>query len=207
MEISREVYAIPLARIDQSFFVARDHIERIENRQYFHHEQQNIGLVAAWQVLELDEPKLSLQSLPVIILSDRSNRYGLVVDRFLGEKELVVQDLDPRLGKVTDILAGAVLEDGSPILILDVEDMVRSIDNLLSGGRLTKLADLKPEEKGSQRNGFWLSTIRLLSVKWNAVYLKTKVTTWRQLSTAWMDGMPFAWGIMILSSPMSTCLA
>jgi two-component system sensor histidine kinase and response regulator WspE len=29
--------------------------------------------------------------------------------------------------------------DGSPVLIVDVEDMVRSIDNLLSGGRLRKV--------------------------------------------------------------------
>ena len=32
-----------------------------------------------------------------------TTRYGLVVDRFLGERELVVQPLDPRLGKIKDI--------------------------------------------------------------------------------------------------------
>ena len=60
----------------------------------------------------------------------------------IGEKELVVQDLDPRLGKVPNLMAGSLLEDGSPVLILDVEDLVRSIDHLLKGGRLTQLAYL-----------------------------------------------------------------
>ena len=75
-------------------------------------------------------------ALPVIVVSDRLNCYGLVVDRFLGESDLVVQPLDPRLGKVPDITAVALMEDGSPILIIDVEDMVRSVDNLLFGRRL-----------------------------------------------------------------------
>jgi two-component system sensor histidine kinase and response regulator WspE len=62
--------------------------------------------------------------------------YGLVVDRFLGERELVVQPLDRRLGKIKDISAGALLEDGSPALILDAEDLVQSVEKLISTARL-----------------------------------------------------------------------
>jgi len=61
------------------------------------------------------------------------------VDRFLGERELVVQPLDPRLGKIKDISAAALMEDGSPVLIVDVEDLVRSIEKLASGGTLAKV--------------------------------------------------------------------
>ena len=43
---------------------------------------------------------------------------GLVVDRFLGGRELVVRPLDPRLGKIKDISAAALLEDGAPVLIV-----------------------------------------------------------------------------------------
>src|SRR5260221_7916407 len=78
-------------------------------------------------------------SLPVVVLGDRASRYGLVVDRFLGERELVVQPLDPRLGKVKDISAAALMEDGSPVLIVDVEDMVRSIEKLAAGGMLARV--------------------------------------------------------------------
>src|SRR5262249_4891222 len=61
------------------------------------------------------------------------------VDRFLGERELVVQPLDGRLGKVKDIGAAALMEDGAPVLIVDVEDLVRSIENIISGSRLSKV--------------------------------------------------------------------
>src|SRR6185436_14669451 len=67
---------------------------------------------------------------------DERHAYGLVVDRFLGERELVVQPLDAQLGKIKDIAAGALMEDGSPVLIVDTEDLIRSMDKLSSAGRL-----------------------------------------------------------------------
>lgn len=147
VEIAGEAYAFPLARIDQAFLIAREKINFIENRQFFQYEGQNIGLISAWEVLELNEPHLKLERLPVIVLSERLNSYGLVVDRFIGEKELVVQELDPRLGKIPDIVAGAIMEDGSPILIIDIEDIIRSIDYMLSGGRLAKVSYSHEEVK------------------------------------------------------------
>jgi two-component system sensor histidine kinase and response regulator WspE len=72
--------------------------------------------------------------------SPRSNRYGVVVDRFLGAQDLVVRPLDSRLGKVQDINAAALMEDGSIVLIVDVDDLVRSIDKLLAGKELSKIA-------------------------------------------------------------------
>jgi two-component system sensor histidine kinase and response regulator WspE len=57
----------------------------------------------------------------------------------LGERELVVQPLDPRLGKVKDISAAALMEDGAPVLIVDVDDIVRSIERLIALGTLTNV--------------------------------------------------------------------
>ena len=136
VEIAGEPYAFPLARIDRALMLARDDIAVVAARQYFTLDGQHIGLVSAHQILEVQESMASGEALPVIVVSDRLNCYGLVVDRFLGESNLVVQPLDPRLGKVPDITAAALMEDGSPILIIDVEDMVRSVDNLLFGRRL-----------------------------------------------------------------------
>lgn len=139
VEISKEPYAFPLSRIDRALMVEKDKIDVIENREYFNLQGENIGIVLAAQALEVEPTKYKDEALPIVILSDRMNTYGLVVDRFLGERELVVQELDPRLGKVQDISSGAILEDGSPLLIFDVEDLVRSVDHLLSGGRVSRV--------------------------------------------------------------------
>ena len=89
----------------------------------------------------------------MVVVSDRSHRFGVVVDAFLGERDLEVRPLDPRLGKVPDISSASVLEDGGPVLIIDVEDLVRSIHNLLGGRRLrVESASLRPGWSGQNRN-------------------------------------------------------
>jgi two-component system sensor histidine kinase and response regulator WspE len=137
--IAGEPYAFPLARIDRALMLPKGDINLLADHQYFTLDGQHIGLVSAHQVLEVREATPDGDTLPVIVVSDRLNCYGLVVDRFVGESDLVVQPLDPRLGKVPDISTAALMEDGSPILIIDVEDMVRSVDNLLFGRRLRKV--------------------------------------------------------------------
>lgn len=139
VEISGEPYAFPLARIEQIVYVNKKDISSVENRQYFTMDNKNIGLVAAYQVLELKQPPPQGDTLSVVVISEQSDYYGLVVDRFLGEHDLVVRPLDSRLGKVQDISAAALTGDGSPILIVDVSDLVRSVDSLLNNSLLNRL--------------------------------------------------------------------
>lgn len=132
--IGGEPYAIPLAQIAHTLRLSRDRIQALEGRHHFSLGEQQIGLLTAHQVLDCGEFQSANGEMPVVVLGDRGSRYGLVVDSLLGERELVVQPLDPRLGKVKDINAAALMEDGSPVLIIDVEDMVRSIEKLISTG-------------------------------------------------------------------------
>lgn len=150
VEISGEPYAFPLARIQQAIVVPRDRLELIENRQYVRIDTHNIGLIPGYQILGL-EPVVPMSTgeeayLSIVVLSDNFNFYGIVVDKLLGEKELVVQELEPRLGKVSDISCGALMEDGSPVLVIDVEDMIRSADNVLSSGQLSDIGQLEAQE-------------------------------------------------------------
>ena len=139
VEVGNEPYAIPLSQINRTMKLPRARIETLEGRHHFSLGEQQIGLLTAHQVLEINQPQLPEDELSVVVLGDRSARYGMVVDRLLGERELVVQPLDQRFGKIKDISAGALMEDGSPVLIIDVDDMLRSIEKLISIGQLDRV--------------------------------------------------------------------
>ncbi len=144
VEICNEPYAIPLARIDRTLKLDTSRIESLESRQYFTIDNQHVGVVFASQVIGSSNIPTASDELSVVVLGERLNRSGLVVDRFIGERSLVVHTLDPRLGKVQDISAASVLENGDPCLIIDVDDMLRSIDILIAGGRLDRIQDTEP---------------------------------------------------------------
>jgi len=139
VEIAGEPYAIPLNQIARILKLPRPSIGILEGRLAFPLGEHQVGLLAAHQVLDCGQPKLPPSDLPVVVIGDRSTRYGIIVDRFLGERELVVHPLDPRLGKVQDISAAALMENGAPVLIIDVEELLRSIEKLSADGRLASL--------------------------------------------------------------------
>jgi two-component system sensor histidine kinase and response regulator WspE len=140
VEISGEPYAFPMIRIERIVTVPRKQIRTLESRQYFMLEDRSVGLVSGHEVLDLPPTRTDDELVPVVVLSDRAHVCGVAVDRFLGEHDFVIRALDPRLGKVADISSAAILIDGSPVLIIDVEDMVRSIVRLLEQGQLGGIA-------------------------------------------------------------------
>ncbi|WP_323122052.1 hybrid sensor histidine kinase/response regulator [Burkholderia alba] len=139
VEVGGEPYAFPLVQVRRTLELDRADIDVLEGQQHFPLDDRRVGLVTAHQLLEAGELDASRPSTAVVVVGGEPETYGVAVDRFLGERMLVVQPLDSRLHKIQNIAAGALLENGDPVLIVDVEDLIRSIDKLIRGGQLTKV--------------------------------------------------------------------
>jgi two-component system sensor histidine kinase and response regulator WspE len=145
IEVAGEPYAVPLAHVNRTLHVNRAEIELLEGHQHIAFSGRRIGVVTAHQILDAAPPADESSTVSMIVIGDGSQTYGVVVDRFLGERMLVVQPLDPRLGKIRNITAGALMENGDPVLIADVDDWLRSVERLVAGG------DLKHTQHGAAR--------------------------------------------------------
>lgn len=139
VEVQNEIYAFPLAYVSHALQVDARDIEQLEGQQHFRFQDRQIGLVSARQILRAGEAAPDTDTLSVVVVGDHDRLYGIAVDRYVGERTLVVQPLDPRLGKVQDVMAGSLMDDGTPLLILDVEDMLVSVQKLIEGGRLSRV--------------------------------------------------------------------
>lgn len=138
VEVAGEPYAFPLARVQTALRVSRKDVETLEGRDHIPYNGRRVGLVSAHQVLGRGGIPPG-DSMPVVVIGDDNHQFGVAVDRFIGERELVVQPLDPRLGKIKDISSAAIMPDGSPLLILDVDDVLRSVELLITGGRVSQI--------------------------------------------------------------------
>lgn len=140
VEIAQAPFALSLARIDRILKLPYDQLHVIGGHQYATLDGEHVGLVSAAQVLELGQGQGNADNLlSIVVLSNRQHRYGVVVDGLLGQRDLAVQPLDARFGKVRDVVSAALMEDGSPVLILDVDDLLRSVDKLVGDGRLQQV--------------------------------------------------------------------
>lgn len=139
VEIKEEAYAVPIVQVERVIKVPQSVIHTLENKQFFDFGGEHLGLVSASQVLDLGDTDASAAELAVVVIGSGARRYALVVDAIRGEQSLAVQAIDPIFGKMRDISAAALLDNGDPVLILDVPDLLLSIDKLLHDGGLHQL--------------------------------------------------------------------
>ena len=138
-KINNELYAFPLAGIHSLYKASPGDILTMEDKQYIRFNEQNIGLIAATQILGRGNSQQKTGKAPIVIIGDLNQMYGIVVNDLLGEKGLALRPLDPRLGKIRDINAAAMTDEGDPILVFDVDDLMHSINDIISGKDLQKI--------------------------------------------------------------------
>jgi two-component system sensor histidine kinase and response regulator WspE len=131
--INDELYGFPLARIDKVIQVDTSDISSIENHQYINDGDERIALVDAGTILQLSSQSEATDQLHIIVVGDRTSRYGLVVDRFNGENQLAIRALPGVLGKIRDVGSTALTDKGETVLIIDVDDILKTIHDSLEG--------------------------------------------------------------------------
>ena len=154
--VGGEGYAFPLARIERIVKVDAASLQSVEGRLTFQLDERSIGLIRANELFGVSESTVDLkgsQIVNVVVLGDIYNPCGLVVDQFMGEQDLVVRKLDPRLGKTPFISSAAIDDEGNAILIMDVEDLLINIRRGLSEGgvRGLDIASLRRNSSGRKR--------------------------------------------------------
>ncbi len=145
VRIAGEVYAFPSLRIDRVVRGERGDVASEEGLQYLPLSGRNIGLVPLAELLDLGVTRSHGERLDVVIVEHQGRLVGFVVDEFLGEYDLATRPLDPRLGRVADIGAVALLTDGTPVVLLDVDDLMRSA----LGRERASLASAAKAQQGS----------------------------------------------------------
>ncbi len=151
VEISGEPYAFPLARIDTVIQLPLGDTYQKNNQEYAVIEGIETRMVSAARILDIKDKTPVPRELFVLVVAGEELKLGFVVDKFLVEKELVVKQLPAQLGKVQDIAAAAFMEDGSPILIINVDDIIHTTRNIIEAGESTSLKKNKTEDKSSSK--------------------------------------------------------
>ncbi|AQH00639.1 hybrid sensor histidine kinase/response regulator [Burkholderia sp. KK1] len=139
VDVAGEPYGLPLAHVVRTLVLPARAIDTLEGQQHFSFDGKRVGLVTAHQILQTAAFEAASDALNVVVIGQGAASYGVVVDRFLGERMLVVQPLDKRLGKVRNIAAGALMENGDPLLIADLDDWLRSVETLVGSGELGRV--------------------------------------------------------------------
>jgi len=131
VEIGAEVYAMPIEVVREIVCARRENILTVHGLRTARIRQRVISLV------ELDELFQGLGSrrdfghdaaeTTLVVLGDQNHELGLVVDRVIGEQDVVIKSVAENYQNVPGIAGASILGNGRVSLILDVGALMQAV--------------------------------------------------------------------------------
>lgn len=127
VQVQDETYAIPLSSVDEVVAVEPGLVKTINKREVINIRNQVHPILRLDEVVNIKNPDKELAGKYVVINAVGINRVGLVVDKLLGQQEIVIKSIGEYFGEVKGIAGSTILGDGRAIMILDVPEIVHLV--------------------------------------------------------------------------------
>ncbi len=124
VQIHDELFAIALASIITIEDVAVSDIKYVQAEEVINLRGNVIPLIRLNEVLDIEPPEEEPESMTVVIVSKGEKQAGLVVDKLLGQQEIVIKSLGKFISNSKIISGATILGDGEIALILDVNTLM-----------------------------------------------------------------------------------
>lgn len=121
VEVADDKFAIPLASVIETMRIDMKDIKMIDQREVIVHRDSVVPLFYVDRLFDIDQSVSAERDEfgYVVLIGVAEKRFGLVVDRLLGQEEVVIKSLGEYLGNVQGIAGGTITGDGRVRLIVD----------------------------------------------------------------------------------------
>ncbi|MEW6583069.1 MAG: chemotaxis protein CheA, partial [Actinomycetota bacterium] len=117
-----QTYALPLETTDETVVIRRDETRPVGGRECMVLRDRVVPLVNLREHLGLwgDDEEADPDELQVVVVRVSGTRIGVVVDRLLGQQDIVIKHLPDFLGEIAGVAGATILGDGQVALIVDI---------------------------------------------------------------------------------------
>ena len=116
-----DVYAIPLTSVVETLHIHSRQIKQVRQQAVIQHRDSVIPLLYLGELFNFEQTEncQKQDDAYVVLIRIAEKRFGLIVDRLLGQEEVVIKSLGEYLGNVPGIAGGTITGDGHVRLIVD----------------------------------------------------------------------------------------
>lgn len=126
VDVGGETFAIPLSGVMESVRISNAEIHQIAGGEVINLRERLLPIRRLDLFFGMCQQERPEQEY-VVIVGSGEKRGGLVVDRLLGQQEIVIKALDDYLGELPGISGGTVLGDGTVSLIIDISSILGNL--------------------------------------------------------------------------------
>jgi two-component system chemotaxis sensor kinase CheA len=131
--VAGRLYAVPIASVVEITRITEAEVHRVDDHEVFQLRQQVLTLVRL-ERLESSETFERSKRVFVVVIGAGSRRFGLAVDKLMGEEELVIKALEDQLVTSPLVSGASILGDGTIVLILNIPAVVSHLARIPAVG-------------------------------------------------------------------------
>lgn len=124
VELSDEIYAVPLSSIIETSIIRSSEIMNAHNQKVIDFRGKVVPLIFLKDIFETERQQEE-EFLSVIIVRKGDKLAGLVVDSFIGQQEVVLKSLGNYLTDIFAISGATILGNGQVALIVDCNALIK----------------------------------------------------------------------------------
>jgi len=125
VSVGNETFAIPLSSVLEVVHTPRDSASTVHGRAVIRLRETVLPLVEISEILEVPGHDESAPSFYTVVVGIGTHKFGIVVDKLIGQKEIVIKPLGAYLKNIPGIAGSTILGDGRVIMILDAGELLR----------------------------------------------------------------------------------
>lgn len=126
VEVAGETFAIPLSGVMESIRIDASEIHEVATGEMIRLRDRLLPICRLDRFFRLGSAS-GRETEYVVVVGSGEKRGGLVVDRLLGQQEIVIKALDDYLGELPGVAGGTVLGDGRVALIIDIASVLGNV--------------------------------------------------------------------------------
>jgi len=123
--VQEEFFAIPLSSVLETVRITQDDIFLVEGKSVLRLRSEVLSLVKLSDIFGIEATMEESENLYVVIIGLADAKIGLVIDRLIGQEEIVIKSLGYYLKGVDGIAGATIRGDGRVTLIADVAALMQ----------------------------------------------------------------------------------
>ncbi|MDO7829824.1 chemotaxis protein CheA [Providencia huashanensis] len=132
VKVAEDVFIVPLSAIISTLQPRQEDIYRLAGEEKMLLVRgEYLPLVELHNVFSIDGAERHLDNSIVLIIQNAGHRFALLVDKLVGQQQVVVKNIESNYRKIPGISAATIMGDGSVALILDVAELQRMNNSIL----------------------------------------------------------------------------
>ena len=122
-----QVFVVPLVAIIESIQPSQEQLRIISNEPLLWVRDKYWPILNLSKRMDIDGAIQSPTEAIIILIESSKKRFGLMVDRLLGQQQVVIKSLEQHYKRVPGAAGATIMGDGHVAIILDVESLADDV--------------------------------------------------------------------------------